>query len=504
MSFILTRLNEKGALAEASARQGWYLPLLEFGGACLAIANEATCISVAQSGAHSYALLGSIANHEELRRMLAMFDSAALTASHAALAVHLIDRFGMTGLSFIDGAFVLFRNDPESNTITAVADVLGQYPLYVTAGRDPWIAPNPRLAALKPGFQPDFHDVAEILRDVPRADDYVPIKNIIRVKPGTALQIMHDGQGHAHAASTTFHVLHCKESRAVDVEMGIRALEELLIPAIRNAFEWDGRAYVPLSGGIDSSIVAAFGMRFNMLNTIALGTQRSNEYAPSKLVADHIGSSHSEIEISTDDILSGLFDSIYYNGIFDGYAAEVQASLFALMARLKGKADMIVTGYGADLLLGGTMIPGNLPEIGVNQDLWAQVYRTRWSGEFSPVGANMMGMQIRHPFWTPRFLGYCLNLPESLKVSDKEVKIVLRTFAERQQILPEQTVWRKKIAIHHGSSVEDILSETLGIEMNPRVKELFAYTLYRDAVTGGITPKTFNPEQVLARFRSEV
>lgn len=504
MSFILTRLNDKSALAEASSRQGWSLPLLEFGGACLAIANEAVCVSFAQSGTQSYALLGSIANHVELRQMLAMFDSAALNASHAEIAVMLIKRLGMAGLSFIDGAFVLFRDEPENKTITVVVDVLGQYPLYATEGRDPWIASNPRLAALKPEFQPDFHDLSEILRGVSRADNYVPIKNIVRVKPGTALQLLHDGQGHCLASSASFHMLHCKEERVVKLEEGIRALEEMLIPAIRNAFDWEGQAYVPLSGGIDSSVVAAFGMRFNALNTIALGTQRSNEYVPSKLVADHIGSTHSEIEISTDDILSGMFDSIYYNGIFDGYAAEVQASIFALMARLKGKADLIVTGYGADLLLGGTMTPGNLPEIGVNQDLWAQVYRTRWSGEFSPVGANMMGMQIRHPFWTPRFLGYCLGLPEALKVSDREVKIVLRTFAERQGILPEQTVWRKKIAIHHGSSVEDILSDTLGIEINPQAKKLFAYSLYRGAVTGDLSPQIFDPKQAIARFRSEI
>lgn len=504
MSFILTRKNDKGALSEASAKLGWNLPLIEFGNVCLASANEATCASFAQSGARSYALLGSIANHGELRQMLAMFDSAALNASHAELAVMLITRLGMAGLSFIDGAFVLFCDDAESNALTAVVDVLGQYPLYVTEGSNPWVAPNPRLAALKPGFEAEFYDVSELLRGGSRADNYVPIKNISRIKPGTALQILHDGQGHCHLASASFHVLHRKTDRVVNLDEGVRALEEMLIPAIRNACEGEGRTYVPLSGGIDSSLVAAYGMRFSTLSTIALGTQRSNEYVPSKRVADHIGSSHSEVELSTDDILSGMFDAIYYNGIFDGYAAEVQASLFALMARLKGKTDLIVTGYGADLLLGGTMIPGNLPEIGVNQELWAQVYRTRWSGEFSPVGANMMGMQIRHPFWTPRFLGYCLDLPEELKVSDNEVKIVLRTFAERQSILPEQTVWRKKIAIHHGSSVEDILSDTLGMEINAQAKELFAYGLYRDAVSGKLDSQTFDPKKALARFRAEI
>jgi len=116
----------------------------------------------------------------------------------------------------------------------------------------------------------------------------------------------------------------------------------------------------------------------------------------------------------------------------------------------------------------------------------------------------MMGMQIRHPYWTPRFLGYCLELAEELKVSNSEVKILLRTFAERQNILPRQTVWRKKLALHHGSSIENILSDTLDIKCTPHAKSMFAYLLYRDSVTGKITPETFNPEHALARFKSTI
>ena len=504
MSFILTRYDDKDALTEARDRQGWEQPLVQFGRCCLAVANKATCVSVAEFGRKSYALLGSISNHAELRRMLAVFNSGALTASHAELAALLVEHLGFPSLSFIDGAFVLFCDNSATRSLTAVTDVLGQYSLYATAGAGSWISPSPRLAALKPGFRPDFFDIEDVVRDEPRPDDYVPIKNVIRAKPGAALEITIDGQDHACVSSVPFHILRCRGDQNVNLEDGVRALEATLVAAIQSAFSWDGRAFVPLSGGIDSSIVAAYGARFTKLNTVAFGTERSNEYEPSKQVAVHIGSSHSEIKIDTNEILSGFFDSIYYNSIFDGSAAEVQAGLFALMARLRGKADLIVTGYGADLLLGGIMVPGKRPQIGVNREMWAQVYRTRWSSEFSPVGANMMGMQIRHPYWTPRFLGYCLELAEELKVSNSEVKILLRTFAERQSILPRQTVWRKKLALHHGSSIENILSDTLDIKCTPHAKSMFAYSLYRESVTGKITPETFNPEHALARFKSTV
>ncbi|MCL2716228.1 MAG: asparagine synthetase B family protein [Alphaproteobacteria bacterium] len=501
MSFILTRDHDHGALTEAKDREGWTTPVMQFGGFCLAVADKAG-FSVAQSGSRSFCLVGSIANHRELRRMLAGFNSNAMTASEAGLAALMVEHLGLAALSFIDGAFVLFCDDAQRRCLTAVIDVLGQYPLYATRGANPWMAPSPRLAAGKPGFRPDFFAPEDVLSEAPRPDDYVPIKNIIRAKPGTALELAFDGQEQCYVGTIPFHILRRRGDQRVSLDEGVRALEAMLVASITCAFDSGGRNYVPLSGGIDSGIVAAFGARVTELHTVAFGTERSNAYEPAKRVARHIGSAHREIAISSGEIIRGLFDSIYHNGIFDGSAAAVQASLFAVMAKLRGEADLVVTGHGADLLLGGTLVPG-LAAAAVNRELWEQVYRTRWSGEFSPVGAIAMGMQIRHPFWTPRFLGYCLDLAGEIKVSDQDVKLVLRSFAEGAKILPGDTLRRRKPAAHHGSPVESILSGTLEIDSKPQAKSQFAYALYRRAVAGELSPATFDPEQVVAGFRQQ-
>lgn len=502
MSFILTHHTDENALIEAKEKQGWSLPICDLGRFSLAVAQSAVCYSHAERGSVSYGLIGDFANHQELRQMLCMFDSSALTATHAGLASMLIARFGYSGLALVDGAFILFSDDAETDTLIALTDVLGQYPLYVAGDRSPWIAPSPRLAALQPDYVPEFFALDKVLDNDKRADDFVPISNMTRLKPGTAFQLTRDGQGHLYASSKTFHQLGIKQDRNVSLKDAIGAIEGMLIPAIRNAVQGDGTTVVPLSGGVDSSIVAAFGARFTDLKTVAIGTSRSNEYKPSKLVADHVGTAHSQMEISTEEILQGLFHSVFNNGIFDGYAAEVQASIFAFMARLEDTTEQVVTGYGADLLMGGTLVPSALPIHGVNRELWEQVYRTRWSSEFSPVGANSMGFQIRHPFWTPRFLGYALDLSPALKVSADDVKIALRFFAEDQNILPDATVWRKKIAIHHGSSVEDILSDALGSKLNARAKETFAYGLFCETVSGTVTPENYDPKDALMRSKS--
>lgn len=504
MSFIVSNMKNRSAVDVAAANEGWRLPAEQFGGLCVATASDAVKVDYTDTGRYTYVYIGTMANHNELRRMLAMFDSSSLTASLSELAVLAIETLGLAGLCLIDGAFVIFREDKSSREISVITDVLGQYPVYVTWGADPWFAPNPRLAAKKPDFVVEFVDFDSILPDKDRSDDYLPIKNMVRAKPGAVLQIGYDGMRHGYVNKIPFHIFQVRQPRLIDLNTAHDAFAQLLVPAIKNSFDYPGRSCVPLSGGVDSSVVAAYGVKCDTIRTVALGTDRSDEYIPAKLVATHIGSDHAEIHVETDEILRGLFAAVYHNGIFDGYAAEVQSGLFALMERLKGDADLIVTGYGADLLMGGTLAPGHVPSGGVNSELWAQIYRTRWSGEFSPVGANSVGMQIRHPFWSPRFVGYCLDLNEAFKLSESEVKVAFRTFAEKAGILPHKTVWRKKLAIHHGSAVEDILSDALNIDKNSRVKEIFTYRLYQQSIIGDTSPATFSPRAAIADIHNTI
>jgi len=73
-----------------------------------------------------------------------------------------------------------------------------------------------------------------------------------------------------------------------------------------------------LSGGLDSSVVAAFiknyhktnGMNTN-LNTFSIGLEGSPDLAYSEIVAKHIDSTHHHVEVHMDDCLNALEDVIY-------------------------------------------------------------------------------------------------------------------------------------------------------------------------------------------------
>ncbi|MCT8344621.1 hypothetical protein LG003_17700 [Photorhabdus kleinii] len=103
----------------------------------------------------------------------------------------------------------------------------------------------------------------------------------------------------------------------------------------------------------------------------------------------------------------------------------------------------MITGYGSDLLFGGILEPGK-SYIEPNKILSEQVYRTKWTGEFSTHGAGNYGLNVYHPFWTNNLISLCHNLDPYFKIRDNEVKNILREYASSINILPKEIIWRKK------------------------------------------------------------
>jgi carbapenam-3-carboxylate synthase len=265
-----------------------------------------------------------------------------------------------------------------------------------------------------------------------------------------------------------------------------------------------GRVAVPLSGGLDSSLITAFAARGTPnLATISVGTELSDEFSFAETVARHAGTRHTSLVLTHEAILRGLVDAIYHNEIYDGLSSEIQAPLFALYRRVSGEHDTLLTGYGADLLFGG-ILPFQTPSRAANDALWEQVYRTRWTGEFSPTGARSFGLTVKHPFWSNRLVAFCLDLDPALKVSTDEIKILLRKLAGQDGLLPREIAARKKIGIHEGSSVNRIFADAIGTTTAQyAAKTRFSYFVYRTLLQRRMKAREVEPAQMLDLYRHD-
>jgi carbapenam-3-carboxylate synthase len=435
----------------------------------------------------SCVVLGSPTNLARLRSVAAVFDSDAVTASVAKLFRILYTALGMPAFALVEGPFNYLEFTEDA--VFAANDALGMQPLHIVNGRHLWLTSELKhVGRIEPGvFR--FHPAQAVVESDNRPDDYLPIDNARRLKPGSCIRLFLDGAASATANTSAYHVPRLTIAQHLSPAEAKRWMADLLTEMVQSSVDTADRIFVPLSGGLDSSMVTSLASRKRSdIETFALGTGHSNEFPFARIVADHLNTRHREIDFSSQDIVDGINQAIFHNEIFDGLSAEIQSTLMCFYRSVGGKGARVVTGYGSDLLFGGVLNRTDSFEI-INARLWAQIYRTRWTGEFSPFGAAAFGLDVQHPFWRPALIGFATSLAPQLKVSERDVKIALRECAEECDLLPASIVWRKKIGIHEGSSVNAIFADHIGTSVKDyKQKTIYCYERYRSYLNGHTMP----------------
>ena len=451
--------------------------------------NDATKLSNYKysDGKKTLYVIGEIINIRELRQLAVLFDSASITDNVASLVNTIYQNLGASAFRFFEGGFNILIEHFDGR-LEVYSDPLGLQPINILSQPNVWITSELKSLIPLGDNTFTFQTPAEVSSNHWRADNYSPISNLRRVKPGEVVIIKNDGQEYPYIESNIYTQFGLNAPQEITKEEAFTYIDSFLAGAVRNSIE-DSNIIIPLSGGLDSSLVASLASQYGKsLRTVSIGTEENNEFQFSRIVSNHINSKHEELLLSEEDILDGVVNSIYLNEIFDGLSAEIQSSLFFLYKQYANTDHVMVTGYGSDLLFGGVLSP-NYPDSDVNLDLWKQVYRTRWTNEFSPFGAMHYGLNVRHPFWTNKLISFCLSLSPKLKISPVEIKTVLRDYAAHKNILPTDIVWRKKIGIHEGSSVNAIFARMIGTsKQDYKRKTEFTYQIYKQFFKDGLRP----------------
>lgn len=234
---------------------------------------------------------------------------------------------------------------------------------------------------------------------------------------------------------------------------------------------------VPLSGGIDSGAIASLlNAQGKKIHSYSIGTEFSDEYKEAQQTADHIGSIHKTLLLSEDKVLKLMEELIVNNEIFDPLCVEILLP-FGLMfqAAQKDNLHVMCTGYGSDLILGGTL--KNIPSNKIFDASVKLIQRTFWTNEFSPFHSEKYGIDLYHPFWSNKLIRYGLNIKAEFKIKNEIEKFIFRTQIGQTSLLPKETVWRKKVGIHEGSSVKKLMLKALSC--NEEKLSDFIYHHYR-------------------------
>jgi asparagine synthase (glutamine-hydrolysing) len=220
-----------------------------------------------------------------------------------------------------------------------------------------------------------------------------------------------------------------------------------------------------LSGGLDSSVIAAIAKRhMDELHTFSVGIEGSRDLDAARRVARHLGTRHHEYVITPEEIQARLPEIIYYLESFDQDLVRSAVPCYFTSRLAAEEVKVILTGEGADELFGGYTYYKDIRD---GETLHRELRRSVSSlhnVNLQRVDRMTMAHSIegRVPFLDLAMIQLGQTIPSEYKIAGSppvEKWILRKTF---EDLLPQDIVWRKKEQFDEGSGTADLLGRCIG------------------------------------------
>jgi asparagine synthase (glutamine-hydrolysing) len=219
-----------------------------------------------------------------------------------------------------------------------------------------------------------------------------------------------------------------------------------------------------LSGGLDSSLVAAIAARALSvagvpLHTYSIGMEGSPDLEHARLVATHIGSIHHERIVTPEECLAAIPEVIAAIESFD--ITTVRASvgnylLGRLITTATPDVKVVLNGDGADEVLGGYLYMRAAPDDAAFEAETDRLLREihRYDVLRSERGMAAHGLESRSPFLDRQFVSVARSIPtRHLRPETGRIeKAILREAFFASGLLPTCVLTRRKEAFSDGIS----------------------------------------------------
>lgn len=319
---------------------------------------------ISASGRHVLVFNGEIYNHLTLRRELERLGGAPAWRGHAdgETLLAAIEAWGVENtLQATVGMFALALWDRHTRSLTLARDRLGEKPLYYGWVKGVFLFGS-ELKALRawPGFSAeiDRNALALYLRHNCIPAPYTIYRGLRKLPPGTWLTL---SAGALDVQPVTYWSANevaergqADPFRGTDDEAA-EELERLLRHAVAGQMVADVPVGAFLSGGIDSSTVAALmqAQSGRPVRTFTIGfAEGAYDEAPqARAVAAHLGTEHTELRLGPSEVL-GVIPSL--PRLYDEpFADSSQIPTFLVCRLARGQVTVSLSGDGGDELFGG-------------------------------------------------------------------------------------------------------------------------------------------------------
>ena len=252
-----------------------------------------------------------------------------------------------------------------------------------------------------------------------------------------------------------------------DVAVDAQTLREAFEAAVHRQLMTDVPYGVLLSGGLDSSLVAAVAARYARhriedgdkteawwprLHSFAIGLKGSPDLAAAKVAAEMLGTVHHGFEYTFEEGLDALPEVIRHIETYDVTTIRASTPMFLLARRIKAMGvKMVLSGEGSDEIFGGYLYFHKAPNAReFHQELIRKI-DALYNYDCLRANKSMMawGVEPRVPFLDREFLDVAMRMDAKFKMIHKDSdgpqrmeKGVLR--AAFEGYLPNDILWRQK------------------------------------------------------------
>lgn len=378
------------------------------------------------------AVNGEIYNHQEIRRRYA--DKYQFqTGSDCEVILALYRDRGVDFLEELSGIFAFALYDAERDEFLIARDPIGVIPLYIGYDDDGKVYVASELKALEGNCD--------------RYEVFLP--------------------GHYYSSSEGKMKRYYKRDwmdydNVKDNKASVDDIRASLKDAVKRQLMSDVPYGVLLSGGLDSSVISAVAEHYSenrveeggstkawwpRLHSFAVGLKGAPDLAKAKLVADHIGTVHHEINYTIQEGLDAIRDVIYFIETYDVTTVRASTPMYLLARVIKSMGiKMVLSGEGADEIFGGYLYFHKAPDAKAFHEETVRKLSKLYLYDCLRANKSLSawGVEGRVPFLDKEFLDVAMRTNPQAKMCPGqtiEKKIVREAFAD---MLPAEVAWRQK------------------------------------------------------------
>ena len=379
---------------------------------------------------------GEIYGFEKLKNELKQKGYTFQSESDCEILLPLYKEYGTAMFRMLDAEFALILYDGEAKKYIAARDPIGIRPLYYGYDASGAIV-----------FASEAKNLVEI------CDKIMPFP------PGYYYE---DGKFICYRDITAVKVV-CRD----DLETVCEHIREKLIAGIEKRLVADAKVGFLLSGGLDSSLVCAVAQKCSdkPIRTFAIGmSEDAIDLKYAKEVADYIGSEHTEVYMTPEEVISSLETVIALLGTYDITTIRASMGMYLVCKAIHEQTDIrvLLTGEISDELF-GYKYTDFAPSAEEFQK--EAVKRIRELHMYDVLRADrcisVNSLEARVPFGDLDFVEYVMSIDPELKLNKYGKGKYLLRHAFEGDYLPRSILYREKAAFSDavGHSMVDYLKE---------------------------------------------